>query len=82
MSIGNRVRACRKAAHLSQNDLAVRIGATPTIVSRWERGTAAPGRESCVALAEVFGCSLDWLIRGEGNAPSAESAADLAPTGT
>lgn len=70
MTIGERVRAARKAAHLSQNDLAGRIGATSTIVSRWERGTATPGTEFCVALAEAFGCSLDWLIKGEGDGPA------------
>lgn len=79
MHVGDRIREGRGAKGLSQNDLARTLNTTPMSISRWERGIASPSIRFCEAMAEAFGVSLDWLISGKGEAPSAES---LKATGT
>lgn len=59
-AIGNAIRQVRRAAHLSQDELAARLAsrvdhATQASVSRWERGKDQPKIEVIRALEEVLG---------------------------
>lgn len=80
MTIGQRIRTCRHKACLSQQDLAEKVGVSLNMVSRWEHGVE-PGVKYCRALAAIFDVSLDWLIDGRGEGPSA-AAESPAATGT
>jgi transcriptional regulator with XRE-family HTH domain len=60
------------------------LATVQTNVSRWERGTP-PTAAALAALSRVLGCSIDWLVTGEGSPPVArvvpeenESAGDHA----
>lgn len=46
--------ALRDALGLTQEELGARIGKSPLTISRWERGTMRPGRESLAALGKVL----------------------------
>ena len=52
--IGNRIRKYREASHLSQKQLAEKIGVSNSRVSNWEQGLNRPDAdilaEMCVAL--------------------------------
>lgn len=55
------LRDMRKSRHMTQSELAEKIGATLRQVSSWERYEShLPFDEAC-AIADVFGCTLDEL---------------------
>lgn len=55
----------RAEAGLSQEGLANRIGVSRQAVSKWEAGAAMPELAKLIAIAELFGVSLDYLVRDE-----------------
>ncbi|MDD7403943.1 MAG: helix-turn-helix transcriptional regulator [Butyribacter sp.] len=52
----------RKLANLSQEDVADKIGVSRQTLSKYETGESLPDIEKCMALAELFGVSLDDLV--------------------
>ena len=46
--------ALRDALGLTQEELGTRIGKSPLTISRWERGTLRPGKNSLAALGKVL----------------------------
>lgn len=58
MTVGSRIRAARKAAKLSQEALAERLGYAEgqgqTTISSWERGRTEPTREDVQAIADAL----------------------------
>lgn len=56
---------CRKAAGLSQTELAEKLGLSRQAISKWETGTVVPTAENLYALAKLYHVSLDWLVNGE-----------------
>ena len=63
MSLGEKLNALRRRAGLSQEQLADRLGVTRQSVSKWESGQAAPELGKLVALSELFGVSVDYLVK-------------------
>ena len=57
--LGSRIRQARRAAHLSQSQLADKIGAHPTSVSDWERGRNAPSARHLLSIAQATGTSIE-----------------------
>ncbi len=55
----------RKSAGLSQEELAEKIGVSRQAVSKWERAEASPDTDNLISLADVFGVTLDELIKGK-----------------
>ncbi len=80
-TLGDRVRASRKKAKLTQDALAERIGAHPKTVSRWENNAQPPEPETLAALGELFGVGEAWLRYGEERA-AAELRGDARLGGT
>lgn len=52
----------RKLANMSQEELAGKIGISRQTLSKYETGESLPDIEKCMAIAEVFGISLDDLV--------------------
>lgn len=50
---------------MAQADLAQLIGVRENSIGRIERGGFVPKTVRVLAIAEVFGVSLDYLVRGE-----------------
>lgn len=48
----------------NQTDIARLLNVRPTTVSEWRKGKYTPSVANCVALADYFGVSLDYLITG------------------
>ncbi len=61
----NRLLQYRKLNNLSQEELAEKIGVSRQAISKWERAEASPDTDNLVLLAEVYGVTLDELLRGE-----------------
>src|SRR5664280_86722 len=63
LMIGERLRAARRAAGLTQDELGRRIGVTNVAVSKYERGLVTPDGERLVHLAEALGVQVAQLLR-------------------
>lgn len=59
---GQRLRAARTAANISQERLAVSIGRSPQAVYFYERERSVPGGTALVRIVDTLGCSLDDLF--------------------
>lgn len=75
MTLGERIAALRNEKKLSQGDLAEKLNVSRQSVSKWETGASVPELDKLLLLSEVFGLSLDQLVKGDA---SAASAPDLA----
>jgi transcriptional regulator with XRE-family HTH domain len=61
-SIGERLAQMRKDAGLTQGELAEKLGATQSLVSKYERGELLLHGELIRTLAETFGVSADEIL--------------------
>ena len=62
VEIAQRLSARRKQAGLSQEALAERLGVSRQAVSKWERSESSPDTDNLIALAQLYGVSLDDLL--------------------
>jgi transcriptional regulator with XRE-family HTH domain len=61
--VGRNVRSARRAADLTQSELATRVGVTSLMaVSRWETGAHKPSDAFLVRLSEVLGHDPAWFF--------------------
>ena len=65
MEVGGRIRELRAAAGMSQDDLAARVYVSRQTISSWENGKTYPDVQSLLLLSEIFGASVDSLIKGD-----------------
>lgn len=72
MSLGETIYRLRTEKNLSQGDLAELLEVSRQSVSKWENDSAVPDLAKIVRLGEVFGVSLDELVKGE-KAPHAQA---------
>lgn len=61
MTLCEKLTQARKAAGLTQADIAARLSVSRQAVSRWESGQSKPSTEKLLALAKIYAVSLDWL---------------------
>lgn len=59
----NNLKLYRKRNGFTQEQIAEKIGVTRQTVAKWERGEAVPDIENIVALADVYGVTIDSLVR-------------------
>jgi HTH-type transcriptional regulator/antitoxin HipB len=59
------IRQLREAAGMTQLELAVQVGVTPSAVYNWERGRNEPKAMQLRALARAFGVSMDEIDFGD-----------------
>ena len=65
MEIGKQIRKYRTELKLSQDDLADKVHVTRQTISNWENDRNYPDIRSLVLLSNVFGISLDILVKGD-----------------
>ena len=71
MSLGERIKEQRKSCGMSQEKLAELVGVSRQAVTKWETDQSAPSTEKLFKLAEIFGTSVDLLIKNdEQNTPT------------
>ena len=75
LAMAQRLVNRRKAAGLSQEALAAQLGVSRQAVSKWERSESSPDTDNLIALAALYGVSLDELLYGEA-ADSADDSKD------
>ena len=63
--IGAFIAEKRKALHLTQAQLAEKLGITDRAVSKWERGISLPDASIMLELCKLLGISVNDLLCGE-----------------
>lgn len=67
----------RRAAGMTQEQLAEKLGVTAKAVSKWETGNSLPGPALYEPLCSLLKLSLDELLQGQAAAPDRGAAKDL-----
>lgn len=65
MIIAGNIGSLRREAGLTQLELAEKLNYTDKAVSKWERGESVPDVVTLKALADLFGVSVDYLLRAD-----------------
>lgn len=52
----------------SQEQLAERMGVSRQTILRWENGKTQPPASAVYMMADLFGCSSDYLLEAKGEA--------------
>ena len=79
MTLAERILELRTRQKLSQGDLAERLEVSRQSVSKWETGQSVPELDKLIKLADLFGVSVDQLVR-EGDTPGAATDAPKGET--
>lgn len=58
-------RSARKKAGISVLDAAEKLGVSDAAIYMWETGQTKPRTDKLVKLAEIYGCTVDDLLRGD-----------------
>ena len=77
MTLGENIVRLRTQKNWSQGDLADALDISRQSVSKWETDASIPELDKLLKLSELFGVTLDELVRGE-DAPKTETAAPAA----
>ena len=63
VATGSNIAKMRQNAGLTVKDLQIFFGfATPQAIYKWQHGTAMPTIDNLVALAMIFGVTMDEII--------------------
>ena len=65
MEVGKRIREHRTSEGMSQDDLAARVYVSRQTISSWENDKTYPDIQSLILLSEIFGVTMDALIKGD-----------------
>ncbi|BDP45648.1 MULTISPECIES: helix-turn-helix domain-containing protein [Enterococcus] len=57
----NRIQELRKEAHLTQAELAKKIGVNPVTMSRYENGNRSPKLDKLEKMSDLFHVSIDYI---------------------
>lgn len=63
MEFSERLKNLRKQAHLTQVDVAEKLGISQPAYASWERGVKKPTQENLVKIAQILNVSVDYLVR-------------------
>lgn len=62
MEFSERLKKLRKQAHLTQVDVAEKLGISQPAYASWERGTKKPTQDNLVKIAQILNTSVDYLV--------------------
>ena len=79
MTLGENIVRLRTQKNWSQGDLADALEISRQSVSKWETAASIPELDKLLKLSELFGVTLDELVRGE-EVPKTETAMPAAQT--
>lgn len=65
MSFTDNLQYLRKKQNLTQEQFAEQLEVSRQAVSKWESGQSYPELEKLLQICELFGCSMDTLLKGD-----------------
>ena len=67
MALGDKLSKLRKENNYTQEQLAGMLEVSRQAISKWENGTAYTETDKLLKISEIFGCSLDYLLKDTGS---------------
>lgn len=80
ITTANRLYELRKQHGYSQDELADKLNVSRQAISKWERSESSPDTDNLIALAKLYGVSLDELLNYTPAKPCEESKESQAQT--
>ena len=74
MTLSEKILELRTAQNLSQGELAEKLDVSRQSVSKWETNQSVPELDKIVKLADLFGVTVDELVRN-GSSPRSKPLA-------
>lgn len=65
-NLGERLYELRTKHEMSQGDLAEKLNVSRQTISKWENNMSIPELDKIISLSNVFGVSVDYIVKGEG----------------
>ncbi len=65
MNFGEKIYNLRTQNNLSQGELADKLDVSRQSVSKWENNVAVPELDKIIRMSEIFGVTVDALVKGE-----------------
>ena len=65
MDIGQKIKAARQGAKLTQEQVAEALGVSRQTVSNWENEKSYPDIVSVIKMSDLYSISLDTLLKGD-----------------
>lgn len=59
--VGNRIKALREELNLKQDELAKKIGVSPSAIGMYERNLREANDDIKLKMCNLFNCSMDYL---------------------
>ncbi len=56
------IKDIRLRKGLTQSEVASALGVSSVVYSRYETGTRQPSIDTIIQIADIFGCSVDYLL--------------------
>lgn len=63
LALGNKLSRLRKENNYTQEQLAEILGVSRQSISKWESDISYPETDKLIHLSNLFGCSLDYLLK-------------------
>ncbi|MBR5306278.1 MAG: helix-turn-helix transcriptional regulator [Oscillospiraceae bacterium] len=80
MNICERIYKLRTAKNMSQGDLSELLDVSRQSISKWENNSAQPDLDKIVKLSDIFGVTIDELVKGKTDGPEAADGTESANT--
>ena len=65
MEISEKLKEARQKSGMTQDQIAEKIMVSRVTVSHWENGKSLPDIVSLISLSDLYGISLDELVKGD-----------------
>ena len=69
MKTGEKIAKLRRENNYTQEQLAVLLGVSRQSISKYESGITYPETEKLIRLSELFGCTIDYLLKDDVEEP-------------
>lgn len=70
MTLSEKLYNLRRKQGLSQEGLAEQLDCSRQVISKWENGTTTPDAEMLQKYSEIFGVSIDYLVKEDIDEPT------------
>ena len=75
-TLGEVLKAHRMRCQMTQEFVAESLGVSRQAVSKWESGTAMPELVKLISLSDIFGVSVDYLVKDYLEEPESAGGGD------
>ena len=65
MNIGSKIKKSRTEAKITQEQAAEALGTSRQTISNWENEKSYPDIASVLKMSDLYGVSLDFLLKGD-----------------